>query len=228
MLVEGGPDLEELACRSRYCVPSTGYVGEVSKGVPHAHCPRPPLHLGRALRHPGELPLRLLHTRRPRRRGLGLLVARSVAAIVTAAVLGLVAGMAPQVAQQWERAVVLRLGRFDRPARPGLVLADSRSSTASRRGSISARSRRPFAAEQTLTSDTVPVNVDAVLFWMVHDAAEGRARGAGLPAGGELGGADRAARHHRPHVARRSAARARADRDRAAGADRQRAACRGA
>ena len=38
-----------------------------------------------------------------------------------------------------------------------------------------------FAAEQTLTADTVPVNVDAVLFWMVHDAGESGARGAELP-----------------------------------------------
>ena len=49
---------------------------------------------------------------------------------------------------------------------------------------------------------------------------EGGARGAGLRAGGELGGADRAARHHRPHRAHRPAARPRADRRRAAAADR--------
>ena len=49
---------------------------------------------------------------------------------------------------------------------------------------------------------------------------EGRARGPGLRAGGELGGADRAARHHRPHHADRSAARPRAHRGRAAAADR--------
>jgi regulator of protease activity HflC (stomatin/prohibitin superfamily) len=33
-----------------------------------------------------------------------------------------------------------------------------------------------FAAEQTLTSDTVPVNVDAVLFWMVHDVEKPRSK----------------------------------------------------
>src|SRR4029078_8281542 len=44
--------------------------------------------------------------------GLGLLLAGSVGAMVGAVVLGLLLGMAPQVAQQWERAVVLRLGRF--------------------------------------------------------------------------------------------------------------------
>ena len=82
--------------------------------------------------------------------------------------LGLVLMQAPRVAQQWERAVVLRLGRFVGLRGPGLFWVvpfvdrvtawiDQRTITTS------------FAAEQTLTSDTVPVNVDAVLFWMVHD-----------------------------------------------------------
>ena len=77
--------------------------------------------------------------------------------------------MSPKVAQQWERAVVLRLGRYIGLRGPGLFWVvpfvdrvsdwiDQRTITTS------------FAAEQTLTSDTVPVNVDAVLFWMVHDA----------------------------------------------------------
>jgi regulator of protease activity HflC (stomatin/prohibitin superfamily) len=81
---------------------------------------------------------------------------------------GLVLMQAPRVAQQWERAVVLRLGRFVGLRGPGLfwmvpfvdrvtAWIDQRTITTS------------FAAEQTLTSDTVPVNVDAVLFWMVHD-----------------------------------------------------------
>lgn len=84
------------------------------------------------------------------------------------AILGLVAAQSPRVAQQWERAVVLRLGQFVGLRGPGLFWVvpfidtvptwiDQRTVTTS------------FAAEQTLTSDTVPVNVDAVLFWMVHD-----------------------------------------------------------
>lgn len=101
--------------------------------------------------------------------GVGLLVAHSVAALVTAAVLGLIAGMAPQVAQQWERAVVLRMGRFDGLRGPGLFwripFVDNVTAWVDQRVITS-----PFAAEETLTSDTVPVNVDAVLFWMVHDA----------------------------------------------------------
>jgi regulator of protease activity HflC (stomatin/prohibitin superfamily) len=92
----------------------------------------------------------------------------SALALVAILALGLVLMQAPRVAQQWERAVVLRLGRFVGLRGPGLFWVvpfvdrvtawiDQRTITTS------------FAAEQTLTSDTVPVNVDAVLFWMVHD-----------------------------------------------------------
>ena len=101
----------------------------------------------------------------------GVLAWRSTSSLIVPAAivaLGLVLMQAPRVAQQWERAVVLRLGRFIGLRGPGLfwlvpfvdrVVAwiDQRTITTS------------FAAEQTLTSDTVPVNVDAVLFWMVHD-----------------------------------------------------------
>jgi regulator of protease activity HflC (stomatin/prohibitin superfamily) len=82
---------------------------------------------------------------------------------------GLVLMQAPQIATQWERAVVLRLGRFVGLRGPGLFwivpFVDRVSSWIDQRTVTTS-----FAAEQTLTSDTVPVNVDAVLFWMVHDA----------------------------------------------------------
>jgi len=89
--------------------------------------------------------------------------------LLVMAPVGVVLMLSPRIAQQWERAVVLRLGRFIGLRGPGLfwvvplidrvtVWIDQRTITTS------------FAAEQTLTSDTVPVNVDAVLFWMVHDA----------------------------------------------------------
>jgi regulator of protease activity HflC (stomatin/prohibitin superfamily) len=72
------------------------------------------------------------------------------------------------VSRQWERAIILRLGKYIGMRGPGLfwivpfvdtvqVYIDQRVMTTG------------FAAEQTLTADTVPVNVDAVLFWMVHD-----------------------------------------------------------
>jgi regulator of protease activity HflC (stomatin/prohibitin superfamily) len=84
-------------------------------------------------------------------------------------VVGLVLMQAPQVAEQWERGIVLRLGRFIGLQGPGLFwvvpFVDRVSSWIDQRTITTS-----FAAEQTLTSDTVPVNVDAVLFWMVHDA----------------------------------------------------------
>jgi regulator of protease activity HflC (stomatin/prohibitin superfamily) len=83
--------------------------------------------------------------------------------------LGLILMQSPKIAQQWERAVVLRLGRFVGLRGPGLFwiapLIDTVSTYIDQRTITTS-----FAAEQTLTSDTVPVNVDAVLFWMVHDA----------------------------------------------------------
>jgi hypothetical protein len=89
--------------------------------------------------------------------------------IVAGVLLGVTVMQSPRVAQQWERAVILRLGRFKSMQGPGLFwvlpFADRISSWIDQRTITTS-----FAAEQTLTSDTVPVSVDAVLFWMVHDA----------------------------------------------------------
>jgi regulator of protease activity HflC (stomatin/prohibitin superfamily) len=89
--------------------------------------------------------------------------------VVVAAVIGLLVAPSPKIAQQWERAVVLRFGRYIGLRGPGLFwivpFVDRVSSVIDQRTIASG-----FAAESTLTADTVPVNVDAVLFWMVHDA----------------------------------------------------------
>lgn len=81
---------------------------------------------------------------------------------------GVIAAFSPRVAQQWERAVVLRLGRYIGLRGPGLFwilpFVDSVVRSIDQRVITTS-----FAAEQTLTSDTVPVNVDAVLFWLVYD-----------------------------------------------------------
>ena len=83
-------------------------------------------------------------------------------------VIGIVAAMSPRIAQQWERAVVLRLGRFVGLKGPGLFWIVPFVDVITR--SIDQRMiTTAFAAEQTLTMDTVPVNVDAVLFWVVVD-----------------------------------------------------------
>ncbi len=89
--------------------------------------------------------------------------------VAVSVVIGVIVMQAPQIAKQWERAVVLRLGRFTGLHGPGLFwiipFIDRISNWIDQRTITTS-----FAAEQTLTSDTVPVNVDAVLFWMVHDA----------------------------------------------------------
>jgi regulator of protease activity HflC (stomatin/prohibitin superfamily) len=88
--------------------------------------------------------------------------------LIVMLLVGVVLMQAPKVAQQWERAVVLKLGRFVGLRGPGLFwivpFVDTVSSWVDQRTITTT-----FAAEQTLTSDTVPVNVDAVLFWLVHD-----------------------------------------------------------
>jgi len=77
--------------------------------------------------------------------------------------------LAIKVARQWEKAVVLRLGRFIGLKGPGVFLIqpiiDATPMWIDHRVMVT-----PFNAEKTLTKDTVPVDVDAVLFWMVWDA----------------------------------------------------------
>jgi len=74
-----------------------------------------------------------------------------------------------KVAAQWEKAIILRLGKFSGLAGPGLFwiipFIDTIPSWIDHRVMVT-----PFAAEKTLTKDTVPVDVDAVLFWVVWDA----------------------------------------------------------
>jgi hypothetical protein len=74
-----------------------------------------------------------------------------------------------QVAYQWERAVVLRFGKFRALRKPGLFVLvpviDKVAQFVDQRIRVT-----DFSAETTLTSDTVPVNVDAIAFWMVWDA----------------------------------------------------------
>jgi regulator of protease activity HflC (stomatin/prohibitin superfamily) len=74
-----------------------------------------------------------------------------------------------KVASQWEKAIVLRLGKFFRLAGPGafwiIPIVDATPTWIDHRVMVT-----PFAAQKTLTKDTVPVDVDAVLFWVVWDA----------------------------------------------------------
>jgi len=90
------------------------------------------------------------------------------AGVIAGVVLGALLAQAPKIARQWERAVVLRLGKYVGLRGPGLFwivpFVDTVSAWVDQRVITTS-----FAAEETLTSDTVPVNVDAVLFWMVYD-----------------------------------------------------------
>ena len=89
--------------------------------------------------------------------------------IVGAAVAGLIALSSCHVAQQWERVVVLRLGRFNRVSGPGLFWTWPVVEANTLR--VDTRTRvTTFYAEETLTADLVPLDVDAVLFWHVWDA----------------------------------------------------------
>jgi len=83
--------------------------------------------------------------------------------------IGVILMFAIKIAKQWEKAIVLRLGKFRGLRGPGLFwiipLIDAIPTWIDHRVMVS-----PFSAEKTLTKDTVPVNVDAVLFWVVWDA----------------------------------------------------------
>jgi len=93
----------------------------------------------------------------------------SGAAVVAWTLIGAYVLMALKIADQWEKAVVLRFGRFRGLRGPGLFwivpVIDRIPMWIDHRVMVT-----PFNAEKTLTKDTVPVDVDAVLFWLVWDA----------------------------------------------------------
>ena len=88
---------------------------------------------------------------------------------VVAVAVGLLAAATVRVAPQWERVAILRLGRFSRIAGPGpyvvVPFVDYAAMHIDHRIMNSS-----FSAEAALTADLVPVDVDAILFWMVWDA----------------------------------------------------------
>ena len=84
-------------------------------------------------------------------------------------VIGVYILFALKVASQWEKVIVLRLGKIHKLAGPGpfwiIPIVDTVPTWIDHRVMVT-----PFSAEKTLTKDTVPVDVDAVLFWVVWDA----------------------------------------------------------
>lgn len=82
--------------------------------------------------------------------------------------LSLLTPISLRIARQWERAVVLRLGKLQSIRGPGMFFVipfvDNVAAWLDQRIQTT-----QFAAEQALTADSVPANIDAVLFWQVHD-----------------------------------------------------------
>lgn len=93
----------------------------------------------------------------------------SVPFLIVMILLGIYLLLATQIASQWEKAVVLRFGKFLSLKGPGIFwiipIVDTVVNWIDHRVNVT-----PFSAEKTLTKDTVPVDVDAVLFWLVWDA----------------------------------------------------------
>ncbi|MGO8865158.1 MAG: slipin family protein [Alphaproteobacteria bacterium] len=92
----------------------------------------------------------------------------STAIAIVAAFIAFIVAYSVKVADQWQRAVVLRLGRFRSLEGPGLFFIVPIIETVAYWIDIRVITAA-FKAEKTLTKDTVPVDVDAVLFWKVVD-----------------------------------------------------------
>lgn len=93
----------------------------------------------------------------------------TLAAIVVAVLAAALIAACVHVTFEWERLVVFRLGRFSRVAGPGVTFVIPLIEQVAMR--VDQRTvATTFGAEQTLTSDLVPLDIDAVLYWMVWDA----------------------------------------------------------
>jgi regulator of protease activity HflC (stomatin/prohibitin superfamily) len=100
---------------------------------------------------------------------LGTAFTQSPVPALAGVFIGLVAMFSIKIARQWERAVVLRLGKFVGLKGPGaffiIPILDEVSHIVDQRVRVT-----NVSAESALTKDTVPVNVDAIVFWTVWDA----------------------------------------------------------
>ena len=93
----------------------------------------------------------------------------SLVGILAALLAALAASSSLHIALGWEKVVVLRLGKLNRVVGPGFYA----TIPILEYGTIRVDQRTiatPFRAERTLTADLVPVNIDAVLFWVAWDA----------------------------------------------------------
>jgi len=101
--------------------------------------------------------------------GAAMALTGSRTALAIGALVGLYFLFSIRIAYQWEKVAVLRFGRFTGLRGPGLFymvpIVDRLSRYVDQRVRVAA-----VSAESTLTRDTVPVNVDAIVFWLVWDA----------------------------------------------------------
>jgi regulator of protease activity HflC (stomatin/prohibitin superfamily) len=102
--------------------------------------------------------------------GMGITaVTRNPAGIIAGTVVGIYLMFAIKVVQQWEKVAVLRLGRYVGLRGPGIFhiipIVETLSAYVDQRVRVAS-----VSAESTLTRDTVPVNVDAIVFWLVWNA----------------------------------------------------------
>ncbi|WP_255467241.1 slipin family protein [Raoultibacter phocaeensis] len=101
--------------------------------------------------------------------GYALAGAITLEAIVAMLLVAVLVLSSTHIALSWEKVVVLRFGNLNRVVGPGLYF----TIPIIEHGTIRVDQRiiaTPFYAEKTLTADLVPVNIDAVLFWVVWDA----------------------------------------------------------
>ena len=93
----------------------------------------------------------------------------NIAVIVIAVAILLVLLRSIRIASEWQRAVILRLGRFNKVSGPGIYLVFPLIDTVAQVIDLRIQTTM-ITAEQALTRDTVAVGVDAIVFWQVADA----------------------------------------------------------
>jgi len=98
-------------------------------------------------------------------------VGLSMYPLALAGTLGLLGGASVQLIQQWDKVVVLRMGRFRKVHGPGLFMLIPLIDRVAEFVDMRIRAT-DFSAEKTLTRDTVPVHVDALAFWMIWEAKQ--------------------------------------------------------
>ena len=100
--------------------------------------------------------------------GLYYLQIIGIPVLIALIIISVLIGSAIKIADQWEKAIVLRMGKYSGLKGPGIFfivpIIDQVGTFVDQRVRVT-----EFRAEQTLTKDTVPVNVDAVVYWTVWD-----------------------------------------------------------